>query len=173
MDRSFKFSKSAGLYLHYLKKYKPYWSKYCYRHFFSKETPLIQVLSHGPPIAHHSSWKEPTPQALQCCAYSPFTNLKLCLKTQKIITFPLTYIIFTAEAIIRISIFIICCVCGFKKEPYMYFRYYHGLHITLYFLPWSGHYHFLQSEPLGFSLSVFLTVQFFLLRPREIMFDSH
>lgn len=43
-------------------------------------------------------------------------KLKHCLKTQKITTFPLIYKVFTAEAIIIISIFIIWCVCAFKKR---------------------------------------------------------
>lgn len=34
------------------------------------------------------------------------------------------------EAIIMISVSIICCICGFKKETYLYLRYYHRLHIT-------------------------------------------
>lgn len=112
------------------------------------------VLLHTTQFLNITYWK-----ALQCCAYSPFTNLEICLKTDKIVTFPLIYKILTAEAIIRISVFIICCICGFKKETYLYPKYYHGPRIMLHFLPWSGHHHFLLPQTLGFSLSVLLTVQ--------------
>lgn len=97
----------------------------------------------------------------------------MCLKTQKIVIFPLIYKIQTAEAIIRISVFIICCICGFRKETHIYLCL--KDYIMLRSLPWSGHHHSLPPQTLGFSLSVLLTVQFSCWSPERscLTLNSH